>query len=86
MSDATLIANARIIDPASNHDAIGNLLIQGQNITDFGADVTAPDGAARIDATGLILCPGLVDIRASFGKKKNKKKQEEEKRRRKERK
>ncbi len=67
MSDATLIANARIIDPATGHDAIGNLLIQGRNIADFGADVTAPDGATRIDATGLILCPGLVDIRASFG-------------------
>jgi dihydroorotase len=67
MSDATLITNARIIDPASGHDAIGNLLIKGAQIADFGAGIAAPDGAERIDATGLILCPGLVDIRASLG-------------------
>ena len=67
MSEYTLIAKARIIDPASGHDALADLLIHGTKIVDFGASITPPEGTARIDASGLILCPGLVDIRASLG-------------------
>ncbi len=59
------ISNARIIDPAAKRDAAGDLFI-----TD-GKFVDAPSGAAKkrakkIDGTGLIACPGLVDIHVHF--------------------
>ena len=63
----TLITNARLIDPASGLDAPGALLIRDGTIADHGPGLTAPDGAATIDAKGAILAPGLIDLRASLG-------------------
>jgi dihydroorotase len=63
----TLIMGARIIDPVSGHDAPGDLLIRDGRIADFGGGLGRPDDAAMIEANGAILCPGLVDSRASLG-------------------
>jgi len=56
------IANGRVIDPASQLDGQYDILISDGKITaitenndDFTADQT-------IDASGLIVCPGLVDL------------------------
>ena len=63
----TLIVGARIIDPASGHDAAGDLLIRDGRIADFGRGLGRPEGAVVVDAAGAVLCPGLVDLRASLG-------------------
>ncbi|MDD2876293.1 MAG: dihydroorotase [Acidiphilium sp.] len=63
----TLIAGARVIDPASGHDAVGDCLIRAGVIADFGGDLGRVDGADVIDGADCILCPGLVDVRASLG-------------------
>lgn len=63
----TLIAGARLIDPTSGHDAIADCLIRDGKIADFGPALGRPDGAHLIDGTNCILCPGLVDGRASLG-------------------
>lgn len=63
----TLIAGARIIDPASGHDRLGDLLIRDGVVADFGASLDRPDGADIVTAEHCILCPGLVDTRASLG-------------------
>ena len=58
------IANGRLIDPAHNIDQPADLFIASGKIVGIGS---APDGftAARsIDATGKIVCPGLVDLAA----------------------
>ena len=60
-----LYKNARIIDPESNYDAIGNLLTIGDKIADFGADIDASD-AKIIDCKGHVLAPGLIDIQVHF--------------------
>ncbi|MHB1303892.1 MAG: dihydroorotase [Acidiphilium sp.] len=62
----TLIAGARILDPASGFDAVGDLLIRDGRIADFGT-FAAPESVTRIEAGGMVLCPGLVDIRAALG-------------------
>ena len=62
-----LIKDARIIDPASGFDANGDLLIRDGIIADFGNGLGSPDGITPIDANGAILCPGLIDSRASLG-------------------
>jgi len=55
--DAVVIRNARVIDPASGQDTIGDTALADGVVV----DQAAPD-AAEFDATGMILCPGLLDI------------------------
>jgi dihydroorotase len=62
-----MITGARIIDPASGHDAVGALLIRDGRIADYGGGLGRPDDAISIEANDCILCPGLVDGRASLG-------------------
>jgi dihydroorotase len=45
----------------------GDLLVENGLIADFGASLGRPDGVQVIEAEGAVLCPGLVDIRASLG-------------------
>lgn len=68
-TDAVLYKNARIIDPESRYDKIGQLLTIGNRIEDFGPNVqeaAAPEGATIIDCHGHALCPGLLDIQVHF--------------------
>ena len=59
--------NARLLDPESGLDVRGGLLTEGEFIFDLGPHVTG-EGLAEdytvIDAGGLCLAPGLVDMRA----------------------
>ncbi len=56
----TLIRNGRIIDPANQRDEVGDLLIVDGKIAATSERNTEP--AEEIDATGLIVSPGLIDI------------------------
>ncbi len=59
------ISNARVIDPAAKRDAAGSIFIRdGQ----FAASLSAAEKkrAKKIDARGLVACPGLVDIHVHF--------------------
>jgi dihydroorotase len=55
------ISNARVIDPATGRDAVGDLFVRDGKIVDALPD-TEKSKAQRIDASGLVACPGLVDI------------------------
>ena len=65
---ATLIKNGRIIDPANGVDRVGDLLIRdGKNAdaSSFASENFSqkPDADfEEIDASGLIVAPGLIDI------------------------
>ena len=63
----TLFTNIRLIDPATQLDALGALLVRDGRIADHGANLGRPDGAITIDGDGAILCPGLIDMRAALG-------------------
>ena len=54
------ITNARVIDPASGHDAIANVILRDRVIAYVGPQAP-PRDADIIDAAGLVLAPGLVD-------------------------
>lgn len=66
-SPPLLLANARLLDPASGLDAPGGLLVQDCAIADLGPGLTAPEGATTLDCAGACLAPGLVDLRAATG-------------------
>jgi len=64
-SGKTLIKGGRIIDPANGIDAVGDLLLAGGAVARVGGEITDFD-AETVDATGLIVCPGLIDIHVHF--------------------
>ena len=66
---ALAILNARLIDPATDYDGPGAILIVDGVITEVirGAHTVVPDGVEVIDAGGLCLAPGLIDIRVKTG-------------------
>jgi dihydroorotase len=66
---ALAILNARLLDPASDYDGPGAVLIENGRIRDIvrGAGAKAPDGLEAVDAGGLCLAPGLIDIRVKTG-------------------
>jgi imidazolonepropionase-like amidohydrolase len=45
----------------------GTVLIRDGKIVAVGADVTVPSGAQRVDATGKIVTPGLIDASTQLG-------------------
>ena len=66
-----LLANVRLLDPASGLDQPGAVLVRDGKIFDYGAALGRPDGVASIDGGGAVLCPGLVDMRAEVGEPGN---------------
>ena len=58
-----LIRNGRVIDPASGRDEVTDIAIASGRIVSIG---TLPDFQAErtIDASGLVVAPGLVDLAA----------------------
>jgi len=63
-----IVENARIIDPASNTDMQGSLLIiDGKFADKVEGKFAASDGATVHDAQGRIIAPGLVDLRVFTG-------------------
>lgn len=61
-----LYINARIIDPETKYDKLGQLLTIGDKIADFGKEIKNSKGAQVIDCQGNVLCPGLIDIQVHF--------------------
>ncbi len=59
------IQNARVIDPAAKRDAPGDLfIVDGKFVASLPA--AAKKRAKKIDARGLVACPGLIDIHVHF--------------------
>lgn len=69
----TAILNARLIDPATDYDGPGGVVIENGRIKQVihGSAQTAPEDATVIDAQGRCLAPGLIDIRVKTGEPGN---------------
>ncbi|MBN9458384.1 MAG: dihydroorotase [Bosea sp.] len=63
------IVNARLVDPATGREGAGSVLLRNGTIADveWGAAPATGEGVHRIDAKGLVLAPGLIDLRAFLG-------------------
>lgn len=69
MTRPMVIKNARIIDPGTDRDFLGALLVEKGKITELleGGAPGIPENAETIDARGKILAPGLIDMRVFTG-------------------
>jgi dihydroorotase len=56
-----LIKNGRVIDPLSRIDGLRNVLIEDGRVKSIGAGIKG-QGARIIDADGLLVLPGLIDL------------------------
>ena len=56
-----LFTNARVIDPTQNVDCVCDMLCKNGKIAQMDKNIIC-EGAQQIDASGLILAPGLIDI------------------------
>lgn len=65
-----LIKNGRVVDPVTNTDSKLDVLIDGERIVKVGEklseDEHGTDCLKVIDATGLVVAPGLVDTHVHF--------------------
>ena len=59
-----LIKNGRVLDPASKTDAVRDILIDGETISEIAAPgkISRANGAEIFDATGLVVAPGFIDM------------------------
>lgn len=57
-----LIRGGRVIDPSQGIDRIADVLVRNAVVEAIDNNLGTPDGAAVIDATGLIVSPGLIDV------------------------
>ena len=60
-----LIKNGRVMDPKSGLDQVCDILVQDGKIVKIAPDIKE-EGAEVLDATGLVVAPGLVDIHVHF--------------------
>lgn len=69
MSRPFVIKNARIVDPASGTDKAGAVLVSDGKIQGIsaGAPSGLPVDAEVYDARGLVVAPGLIDMRVFTG-------------------
>jgi dihydroorotase len=62
MADSLLIRGGRIIDPSQETDKTGNLLVKDGKIAWLGEGTPPDEDFAVLDAAGLIVCPGFIDL------------------------
>ena len=65
MPKSLLIKNGRIIDPSQSLDAQRDLLIRDDRVAEISESIDAPD-AEILDAAGMIVAPGFIDLHVHF--------------------
>lgn len=57
-----LIRGGRVIDPSQDLDGSFDLLIEDGQVAKIDGSIKASKDAESFDASGLVVCPGLIDI------------------------
>lgn len=57
-----LIKNGRLIDPAQDLDGRHDLLIVDGQVAEVGERLEAEEGTETLDASGLVVSPGFIDL------------------------
>ena len=62
MTTQVLLRGGRVIDPEAGTDAVADVLITGDTVSEVGPDLPTPADAVVVDARGCIVGPGFVDL------------------------
>lgn len=62
MNGNLLIKGGRLIDPANGIDDQLDLLVQDGKVGRIGKDLPAAESTETMDASGRVVCPGLIDV------------------------
>ena len=62
MSRSLLLTGGRVIDPSAGMDEVRDVLVRDGRIETVARGVAGPDGIPRIEARGLVVAPGLIDV------------------------
>ncbi|MBF8268124.1 MAG: dihydroorotase, partial [Dehalococcoidia bacterium] len=57
-----LIKGGRILDPSQGLDFVGDLWLQESVVKGLEKHIDAPPRTQVVDATGLVVCPGFIDL------------------------
>ncbi|HYM11913.1 MAG TPA: amidohydrolase/deacetylase family metallohydrolase [Bryobacterales bacterium] len=57
-----LLQHGRVIDPATNTDRVMDIAIAGNKIARVASGIPAAEAKKVVDATGLYITPGLIDL------------------------
>src|SRR5258708_31399395 len=59
-----LIKNGRVLDPTSKTDAVRDVLLDGETISEIASPgkISRSNGAEVFDAAGLAVTPGFIDM------------------------
>jgi dihydroorotase len=63
VSEPLLVRGGRVVDPAAGRDGTFDLLLRGGVVVAVGSRLSA-DGAKVLDAAGLLVFPGFIDLHA----------------------
>jgi dihydroorotase len=66
--NSLLLTGGRVIDPANQFDTVADVLILNGKFSAVGQNLSAKIAKEieRLDATGKIVCPGLIDLHVHF--------------------
>jgi imidazolonepropionase-like amidohydrolase len=62
-----VLVGGRVLTQTDAGPVEGTILIRDGTIVAVGRGVTIPDGATRIDVSGCVITPGLIDARSTLG-------------------
>ena len=65
-AEMILIKNARVMDPESGFDQVTDILLDGKRIRQIGKVDDVSGIEQVIDASGMIVAPGLIDVHVHF--------------------
>src|SRR5687767_4410898 len=60
-----LLRGGRIVDPSQDRNERGDLLIEEGQIAAVGSDLYG-GGHETLDVSGLVVCPGFIDLHVHF--------------------
>ncbi|NQP52268.1 dihydroorotase [Streptococcus suis] len=61
-----VVKNGRVLDPQSGLDKVCDILMDGSKIVKIAESISEDAEQEVIDATGLVVAPGLVDVHVHF--------------------
>ncbi len=57
-----VLKGGRVVDPSQRRDEVADVVLMGGTVAGIGRGQGTPDGAEVLDAAGLVVAPGFVDL------------------------